>query len=87
MKPPPPLGPPRPNGLLPIERAIELWSNPGDVVLSPFMGIGSEGVISIERDRRFVGAELKRSYFQQAVMHLNRATRSRAEPDLFGRPA
>lgn len=49
-----------------IERALILWSNPGDVVLSPFMGIGSEGVMSIRAGRKFVGVELKASYYKQA---------------------
>lgn len=53
-----------------IERGLELWSNPGDVVLSPFMGIGSEGYVSIQNDRKFVGFELKESYFRQAVANL-----------------
>lgn len=51
-------------------RAIALWSNPGDVVLSPFMGIGSEGVCALETKRRFVGVELKSEYFRQACRHL-----------------
>jgi DNA modification methylase len=51
-------------------RAISLWSNPGDVVLSPFMGIGSEGVAALRAGRRFVGIELKQSYFEQAVGYL-----------------
>ena len=54
-----------------IERAIILWSNPGDVVLSPFIGIGSEGVCALELGRRFVGVELKREYWQQACRNLN----------------
>ncbi|MBI5111841.1 MAG: site-specific DNA-methyltransferase [Rhodovulum sp.] len=53
-----------------IERAIRLWSNPGDVVLSPFMGIGSEGWVALRCGRRFIGAELKESYFRQAVRNL-----------------
>jgi hypothetical protein len=52
-------------------RAICLWSNPGDVVLSPFMGIGSEGVAALRAGRRFVGVELKASYWQQACEHLH----------------
>jgi DNA modification methylase len=48
-----------------IERALVLWSNPGDVVLSPFMGIGSEGVVSLKLGRKFVGVELKESYWRQ----------------------
>lgn len=53
-----------------IRRGIELWTNPGDVVLSPFMGIGSEGYVALEMGRRFVGVELKASYFQQASRNL-----------------
>jgi DNA modification methylase len=49
-----------------IERATELWSNPGDLVLSPFAGIGSEGHVALKMGRRFVGVELKQSYFDQA---------------------
>ena len=57
-----------------IRRGVELWTNPGDVVLSPFMGIGSEGVVSLEMGRRFVGVELKDSYFRQAASNLSMAT-------------
>lgn len=53
-----------------IRRGVDLWTNPGDVVLSPFMGIGSEGFVSIQVQRRFVGVELKKSYFDQAVRNL-----------------
>jgi DNA modification methylase len=53
-----------------IERAVELWSNPGDVVLSPFAGIGSEGYVALQMGRRFVGSELKRSYFDVACRNL-----------------
>jgi hypothetical protein len=58
-----------------IRRAVKLWSNPGDVVLSPFMGIGSEGYVALEMGRRFVGAELKKSYFDQAVANLRSVVR------------
>lgn len=61
-----------------IERALTLWSNPGDVVLSPFMGIGSEGVVSLKLKRRFIGVELKESYFRQACRYLDQADRSSA---------
>lgn len=57
-----------------IERAITLWSNPGDLVYSPFTGIGSEGVGALRLGRQFVGSELKESYFQQACGNLNNAT-------------
>lgn len=56
-----------------IERGVELWSNPGDIVLSPFMGIASEGVVSVNMSRRFIGCELKESYFKQAVANLKNA--------------
>lgn len=46
-----------------IHRALVLWSNPGDTVLSPFLGIGSEGVEAMKLNRRFVGVELKLEYF------------------------
>jgi hypothetical protein len=54
-----------------IERALIMWSNQSDVVLSPFMGIGSEGVTSLKLGRRFIGTELKESYFRQACRYLN----------------
>lgn len=53
-----------------IERGVVLWSNPGDLVLSPFAGIGSEGFVSVKHGRRFVGVELKESYYRQAVQNL-----------------
>jgi len=53
-----------------IERCIKLWSAPGDLVLSPFMGIGSEGYQSVRFGRRFVGFELKPSYFRVAAENL-----------------
>ncbi len=53
-----------------IERCLVLWSNPGDTVFSPFMGIGSEGYQSIKLGRRFMGTELKPSYFTQACAYL-----------------
>jgi DNA modification methylase len=50
-----------------IERCLKLWTNKGDTVFSPFMGIGSEGYQSIKFGRKFIGTELKASYFAQAV--------------------
>lgn len=66
-----------------IRRCLKLWSNPGDTVLSPFAGIGSEGVVSLEEGRRFVGFELKRSYYEQAERNLATAATGADEPDLF----
>jgi hypothetical protein len=56
-----------------IERALKLWTNPGDVVFSPFAGIGSEGYVALRDGRRFIGIELKRSYFEQASRNLKQA--------------
>ncbi len=64
-----------------IEKALRLWSNPGDVVLSPFMGIGSEGVGAIKLKRKFVGVELKKAYWETAVKYLKEAERNAV--DLF----
>lgn len=66
-----------------IRRALKLWSNPGDLVLSPFMGIGSEGYVSLQEGRRFVGVELKQSYFRQAVLNLRSAEKPKAQINLF----
>lgn len=68
-----------------IERAAIMWSNPGDIVLSPFMGIGSEGVVSLKLKRRFVGIELKESYWRQACRQL--ATAEASSETLFDRMA
>jgi DNA modification methylase len=56
-----------------IERALVLYSNAGDVIFDPFAGIGSTGVVALEMERRFVGAELKPSYYRQAVANLKAA--------------
>jgi DNA modification methylase len=69
--------------LTPIRRCMDLWTNPGDVVLSPFAGIGSVGYIAIEMGRRFIGAELKASYYRQAVSNLQGAERERDAGTLF----
>jgi DNA modification methylase len=66
-----------------IRRCIELWSRPDDIVWSPFMGIGSEGVVGLELGRRFIGAELKESYYKQAVKNLTEAATVK-QHDLFG---
>lgn len=70
-----------------IERAIRLWSNPGDVVLSPFMGIGSEGVTALKCGRKYVGIELKESYFRQAVKYLADTDAQVSVGTLFGASA
>lgn len=63
-----------------IDRALVMWSNPGDIVLSPFMGIGSEGFCALKARRRFVGVELKDNYWRQAVTNLRGAS---AQNDMF----
>lgn len=65
-----------------IRRGIDLWTNPGDVVLSPFAGIGSEGFVAVEMGRKFVGVELKESYYRQAVANLQAAEAEKTQ-DLF----
>ena len=61
-----------------IRRGIKLWSNPGDVVYSPFAGIGSEGYVALEMGRKYLGSELKRSYWTQAVANLEYASKRNA---------
>ena len=56
-----------------IERAVVLWSNPGEVVLTPFMGVGSEVYGAVRNGRKAVGAELKASYYRQAVKNVQAA--------------
>lgn len=57
-----------------IRRAIDLWSNPGETVLTPFMGIGSEAYVALERGRKAIGIELKSSWFEQAVRNCQEVT-------------
>jgi DNA modification methylase len=69
-----------------IERCVKIWSAPGDTVLSPFMGIGSEGYQSLLLHRRFVGFELKPSYYNVAVRNLDHAiTKVKNDGSLFDR--
>jgi DNA modification methylase len=67
-----------------IRRAIRLWTNPQDVVFSPFAGIGSEGYVALELGRRFIGVELKDSYFRQAVANLRGQEQRIKNGTLFG---
>lgn len=71
-----------------IERCVRLWSNPGEVVLSPFAGIGSEGYVARRFGRRFIGVELKESYWLQAQKHLERANTEgpMAPTEAIGKP-
>lgn len=66
-----------------IERIVRLWSNKGETVLSPFAGIGSEGYVSVLRGRRFVGCELKPSYWKVACDNLQHAETLADTPSLL----
>lgn len=67
-----------------IERSIELWSNPGDLVFSPFTGVGSEAVVSLKMGRKFVGAELKPGYYQISLDNIRDFEQSKNQLSLFG---
>lgn len=62
-----------------IHRCVDLWSAKGDVVFSPFAGIGSEGFVALQNERRFVGVELKESYFKIAGQNLDMAKKIKAD--------
>lgn len=69
-----------------IERGINLWSNPGDVVYDPFGGIGSTGYVALKQGRRTIMSELKESYYKQNVLNCNAAL-SASHGDLFAAAA
>jgi DNA modification methylase len=64
-----------------IGRLIRLYSNPGEIVFSPFAGIGSEGYMALKLGRRFIGCEIKDEYVQTALKNLERAKRLREESE------
>jgi DNA modification methylase len=66
-----------------IERACVLWSNPGEVVLTPFMGVGSECYGAVLNGRKAIGIELKASYYRQAVRNLAKIERENATGELI----
>lgn len=66
-----------------IERCIELWTNEGDTVFTPFLGIGSEAYQALKMNRNAVGIELKESYFEQAVKNCENALTSPVQLSLF----
>lgn len=68
-----------------IMRSVQLWSNPGETVLTPFMGVGSEVYGAVSLGRRGIGCELKPSYYRQAVKNLATLTKAKKQdqPDLF----
>jgi len=66
-----------------IERCIRLWSNPGEKVLSPFAGIGSEGYEALKQGREFLGIELKPEYYRVAIRNLKRVLREQSQQRLI----
>ena len=66
-----------------IERAMELWTRKDDLVFSPFSGIGSEGYVALRMGRKFIGSELKESYFELAKTNLQSAIFENKQTDLF----
>lgn len=71
-----------------IDRLIRLYTNPGEIVFSPFAGIGSEGYMALKNERRFYGCELKQEYYDAAIRNMERAisARERQQP-LFAAPS
>lgn len=69
-----------------IERCLRLWSNAGELILSPFAGIGSEGYEAIRLNRRFVGFELKDNYAKTAAANLRHAEQTKTQGSLFKAP-
>jgi DNA modification methylase len=70
-----------------IERAVVLWSNPGDLIFSPFAGIGSEGYGAIRAGRRFLGIELKQAYYDRAILNLMKAAVNNGQLNLLDQEA
>lgn len=66
-----------------IERLVILYSNPGEIVFTPFMGVGSEVYGAVINDRKGIGVELKPSYYRQAVMNLKDIKRDAEQPSLY----
>jgi len=64
-----------------IERCVKLWSNKGEIVFSPFAGIGSEGYVSLRLFRKFIGTELKKDYFDWALKNCDKAIEERKLED------
>lgn len=67
-----------------IARCIELWTNPNDIVLDPFMGIGSTQYVALQMNRRTLGIELKKEYYDQAEKNINELQNTSIQQSLFG---
>ncbi len=63
-----------------IRRCLELWTNPSDVVLDPFLGIGSTGYEAVKNGRKYIGFELKESYYSQSELNLMAAEQELTKP-------
>lgn len=66
-----------------IERLVDLYSNKNELIFSPFAGVGSEGYMSILKDRKFLGIELKKEYYEQAIKNLDSAKLETDKGKLF----
>jgi hypothetical protein len=66
-----------------IDRLVRLFSNPGELIFSPFCGIGSEGFVSLRRGRRFLGCEIKQEYYRASLGNLDRALKMRDESQVM----
>jgi hypothetical protein len=62
-----------------IRRCLQLWTNPGDVVLDPFNGIGSSGYVALEMGRKYIGIELKDSYYAASLNNLKNVSESKQQ--------
>jgi DNA modification methylase len=67
-----------------IERAIDLWTNPSDLILDPFSGIGSTGYVAVKKGRQYLGFELKKSYFDQSIKNMAAAVYESKKPKQSG---
>jgi DNA modification methylase len=66
-----------------IHRIVNLWSNEGETVFTPFLGIGSEAYVSVKNNRKAIGCELKDSYFDVAVKNIKNAEMQKTQIKLF----
>ena len=66
-----------------IERLMELYTNPGDVAFTPFLGIGSEAYTALKMGRKAIGIELKESYFNQSITNCSEAIEEDNQTSLF----
>lgn len=67
-----------------IQRCVELWSNPGDIVFDPFAGIGSVPYTAVKLNRRGLGCELKESYYKQAIKNMEVAANNVQKDNVIG---